>query len=34
MESRPLVTLCECAGSMAYVHEECILDWISLKMTR
>jgi E3 ubiquitin-protein ligase DOA10 len=34
IEARPLVALCECAGSMAYVHEECILDWISTKMAQ
>ena len=30
----PLVTLCECTGSIAYVHEDCILDWIALKMEK
>jgi E3 ubiquitin-protein ligase DOA10 len=33
-EKMPLVTLCECTGSIAYVHEDCILDWIALKMEK
>ena len=31
-ESKPLITLCECSGTIAYVHEDCILDWITKKM--
>lgn len=31
-EAKPLITLCECSGTIAFVHEECILDWITKKM--
>lgn len=30
--NRPLVSVCECSGSIAYVHEDCILDWITKKI--
>lgn len=28
----PLVTLCECEGSIGYVHEHCITQWLRLKL--
>lgn len=31
-ESKPLITLCECSGTIGFVHEDCILDWITKKM--
>ena len=27
--ARPLISVCSCSGSIAYVHEDCILDWIT-----
>lgn len=31
--ARPLVSVCDCSGTMAYVHEDCILDWIMKKIS-
>lgn len=31
-EHKPLINLCECSGSIGYVHEGCILDWITKKL--
>ena len=33
-ETMPLVTLCDCTGSIGYCHEDCILDWIAMKMEK
>lgn len=30
--ARPLISVCSCAGSMTFVHEDCILDWITKKI--
>lgn len=27
--SKPLVSCCECAGSIGYVHENCLLEWMA-----
>lgn len=29
---KPLITICECSGSIEYVHEDCVIDWITHKM--
>lgn len=26
--SKPLISVCACTGSIQFVHEECILNWI------
>jgi E3 ubiquitin-protein ligase DOA10 len=30
--AKPLISVCNCGGSIAYVHEECILDWMTTKI--
>ena len=30
--TRPLISVCGCSGSIAFVHEDCILDWITKKI--
>lgn len=30
--ARPLLSICNCTGSICYVHEDCALDWISKKI--
>lgn len=30
--SKTLISVCGCTGSIQYVHEECILDWIATKL--
>jgi len=31
---RPLLKLCGCSGSIGYVHESCILGWITIKLEK
>ena len=30
--TRPLISVCDCSGTIAFVHEDCILDWITKKI--
>lgn len=32
LEQRPLIAMCLCSGSIQYVHEECVLEWITKKI--
>ena len=30
--SEKLISICGCTGTIQYVHEECILNWITRKL--
>jgi E3 ubiquitin-protein ligase DOA10 len=32
LTSRPLIIICECSGTIEYVHEECVIEWITKKI--
>ncbi len=31
-EGKTLMKLCECSGSIAYVHQDCIIEWIEARI--
>ena len=31
-ETDPIITPCRCAGSMRYIHHECLQNWFKQKM--
>jgi hypothetical protein len=33
-EEHPLVRACECAGSLQYVHEHCLVQWLERRLKK
>jgi E3 ubiquitin-protein ligase MARCH6 len=34
LKTTPLLRLCNCKGSIGFVHEECILKWVTRKLEK